>query len=323
VAVKELLFFEWVIFDNCNLQCPYCVNKGEFSHKESGKMSYVPGREVDIAYKIVELSHLAKKVVVNLTGGEPLLASHIKEVILILKTAHNIRINLISNFSLVDKIAENLTELDSILVSLHIKHRSKTDIEHITNSINYAKLKAPLSLSQVDYNLNEDDKRALLKISLETGLKIGFQPFISRWTEKGKTGKSQKINDKTFVSSLGKRCSLGYFSFLLLPDGTFYHGLWCNKNSQKMGNFLAPLAENQQAFFPVEMGKCQASSCSCNYNTFYYDEYKAECRKLGYPQEGIFGRHNIRIYYVLSHQISRIPNILFRQIKRIIFELKK
>ena len=35
VAVRELLYFEWIIYDNCNLNCPYCVTKGDFSHKEN------------------------------------------------------------------------------------------------------------------------------------------------------------------------------------------------------------------------------------------------------------------------------------------------
>ena len=285
-------------------------------------MSYVSGREVDIAYKIVELSHLAKKVVVNLTGGEPLLASKIKEAISILKTARNIRINLISNFSLVDKIADNLVDLDSILVSLHIKHRTKTDMENLINSINHAKGKSKLSLSQVDYNLDKDDKKELFNISLKTGLKIILQPFIPRWTEKGKIENSQEMNDKTFISSFGKRCSLGYLAFLLMPNGTFYYGLWCNTKSQKIGSLLAPLAENQRAFSAEEMGKCQASSCGCNYNTFYYDVYKAECKKLGYKKKEIFGRHNLKLYYILLDQISRIPNMLLRQIQHIILSLK-
>ncbi|MFA5322627.1 MAG: radical SAM protein, partial [Smithella sp.] len=239
--MKELFYFEWIIFDNCNLNCSYCVTKGEFSHKEMEKISYVPGREIDIAHRIVELSHLTNKVVVNLTGGEPLLAYRIKEVISILKTASNIHVNLISNFSLVDKIADVLSDLDSILVSLHIRHRSPADMENLINSINYAKNKSSLSLCQVDYGLNADDKKILSHVSSKTEMDIRLQPFIPRWNEKGRIEKSRQLSDKTFISSFGKRCSLGYLAFLLGPDGNIYHGLWCNPKSQKIGNMLAPL----------------------------------------------------------------------------------
>jgi hypothetical protein len=79
---------------------------------------------------------------------------------------------------------------------------------------------------------------------------------------------------------------------------------------------LAPLAENLDAFSAKEMEKCQTSSCACNYNTFYYDEYKIECKKLGYKKEEIFGRHNIKPYYILLNRINRIPDFLFRGLKK-------
>ena len=313
--MKELFYFEWVIFDNCNFKCSYCVNKGEFSHKEAGQLLYVPGRELDIARKIVELSAYAKKVDVNLTGGEPLLSKHLQEVVSILKSAPNIKIHLITNFLLINRIMDSIDDFDSVLLSLHIHHRHDKDTKQLIGSINQAKKKVPLILSQVDYNLSHEDKQALSEIESGTGLAINYQAFIPPWTEDGKVSEAKKISDATFVSSLGKRCILGYFNYFLLPDGTFYYGLWCNKHSKKKGNFLAPIDENKDFFFPKEIEKCKASSCGCNYNTYCYDEYLAECKKLGYPKSERFGRYNKRISYVLTHQLQHVPGMFSRFLK--------
>jgi organic radical activating enzyme len=316
--MRGLLSFEWVIFDNCNFKCSYCVNKGEYSHKEAGQMLYVPGWELDIARKIVELSAFAKKVDVNLTGGEPLLSTHIREVVSILKSAPNIKIHLITNFSLIDRVMDILDDFDSVLLSLHMHHRHDKDTKRLVGSINQAKKKVPLILSQVDHNLSDEDKQALSDLESGTGLSVSYQAFIPPWTDDGKVSEAKKISDATFVSSLGKRCILGYFNYFLLPDGTFYYGLWCHKHGRKTGNFLAPLDENKDIFFPKEMGKCKASSCGCNYNTYCYNEYLAECKKLGYPKNERFGRYNKRISYVLTHQLRHVPGMVARYVKNMI-----
>ena len=320
--MKEILIFEWVVVDNCNLKCDYCVNKGEFSHKDGEKLLYVSGREVDIAQKIVDLSSLAYTVVVNLTGGEPLLASRIKEVISILKTGKNIRINLISNFALIDRILDNLKDLNSILVSLHIHYRSEENIERLIAAINKAKQKTKISISQVDYNLSDAERKMLSHISSSTGQSISMQPFIPPWTDKGKVNNDREISDATFISSLGKRCSLGYFYYLLLPDGTFYYGLWCNKNSRKTGNFLASSVK-EEVFSATEMKKCPDSSCGCNYNLSFYEEYAAECRKLGCSQKEIFGRYNKIVDYTIANTILRFPRVLFKRVRYILACLKR
>ncbi len=313
--MKELFSFEWVIFDNCNFKCPYCVNKGEFSHKDAASMTYVPGRELEIARRIVELSRYAKKVDVNLTGGEPLLSKYVKDVLAILKSAPNIKVHLITNFSLIERVGEQIGDFDSALISLHIHHRLSHDTEQLIERINDAKRKLPLIISQVDCDLTAEDRRTLAEIAARTGLPISYQPFSPPWTEEGMVNRGKEISDATFVRSAGKRCILGYFNYFLLPDGNFYYGLWCNKNTKRVGNFLAPLEENRDAFFPAGMQKCRTSSCGCNYNTYCYPEYLVECKKLGYPRSERFGRYNKRISYILKHQTRQIPGMAVRFVK--------
>lgn len=313
---KELLFFEWVIIDNCNLNCNYCVNKGEYSQKDRSKMNYIPGIEIEVAEKIVDISKLFEKVIVNLTGGEPLLANNIADVILILSSACNIEIKLITNFRLITKISNCVQNLSSLLVSLHIKQRTNNEILHLIELINQFKNKTSMTLSQVDHDLTIEDRKKLAQISLKTGKDIQFQTFIPPWTEDGKIEKGQEVSDTTFVKSLGKRCCLGYTHFFLNPDGSFYYGLWCNEKTRKKGNFLLRLSSIQDAFFPDHMSKCPASSCGCNYNLFHYEVYRSICKKLGYKEEEIFGARNTKVIELLNIRLSFLINKYLKFVKK-------
>ena len=289
---KEFLFFDWVVVDDCNLRCEYCVNKGEYSHRKHEPLLYLPGQELEIAKKIVEISAFVKNMVVTFTGGEPLIAKYLSEVIALLKAKSNIKLVLITNFRHIDTIAERIADLDVLLVSLHIAYRSDTEIEQCIETVNALKHKVSIRLSQVNRHLRSIEREKLAEIGSRTGLEIEYQPFIPPWTESGKIKNAKKIRDTTFVPSFGKRCALGYFYYIILPDGRFYYGLWCNPENRRTGNILATVQENRHLFFSEGMEKCQTSSCGCNYNTFYYDEYLKACKQLGYSDDEIFGSNS-------------------------------
>jgi len=299
---KDLLFFDWAVIDDCNLNCSYCVNKGEYSQKEQGKISYLPGREIDIARKIVEISQFAKKVIVALSGGEPLLARNIVEVIEILSTAPNIETRLITNLILIDRIMSHVPKLSQIVVSLHIKYRNDADIEFLISRINKLKNNTKLSLAQVDYGLSISDRKKLCEIERKTGKQIFFQAYIPPWTLTGKISKEKEaVAARSFIKSLGKRCGLGYFYYIILADASFYYGLWCNsrydKTRLKIGNFLDDFSVNEDKFFPKGMEKCPYAYCGCNYNTIYeYGTYRSACSRLGYKQEDIFQPQNLSFF---------------------------
>jgi len=296
---KELLLFEWVVVDNCNLFCDYCVNKGAYSHKRTPDVLYASGRELEIAHKICELSCLADKVIVTLTGGEPLLARHFKEVLEILKESGNIYINLITNLKLLDKYADVLAAMPphiSVGGSLHVHYRSDNEIDGLIASLNKFQGVFPLTLSQVDYELTSDDIEKISRIKYETGLDVNFQTYIPPWTEAGRIVNEDKILNKHFVGSKGKRCCLGYSHFFILADATFYYDLWCKDGSRKIGNFLEISKETLDRFILKDMKKCPAASCGCNYNTFSYQEYLQACDRHGYPDNEVFGRYNIRVW---------------------------
>lgn len=294
---REMFFFEWVIFDNCNLNCSYCVNKGEFSQKPTSKMSYIAGLETDIANKIVELSNNAERVVVNLTGGDPLLADHFVEVLAILANAPNITVNVITNLKRIDAVAEDIIRIMPAITiggSLHVQFRSAQEIEQLIDFLNRYKSKLNISLSQVNHNLSFENIKTVTRITEQTGLDVMYQTFIPPWTDAGKVENEQSIRDANFVSSLGKRCCLGYSHFFLFPDGKFQYNLWCNDDTRKVGDFLRISPSNFDEFILNDMKRCPRTSCGCNYNVISYPEYSSACNRLGYTANEVFGPDNLR-----------------------------
>lgn len=294
---RELLLFEWVVVDNCNLNCSYCVNKGEYSQKPKAEMIYVPGRELDIAKKIVELSSNADNVVVNLTGGDPLLSKYFVELLTILASADNIQIRLITNMKLLKNVAEKICEIYPNLIiggSIHAQYRSNEEIDQLADFLNEYKGRLNIGLSQVDSDLSQEDRAKVERLSEKTGMAVDFQRFIPPWTDAGKVDNAQQISDENFAPSLGKRCCLGFSHFLLLPDGSFCHDLWCLDRATKVDDFLALTSSNLHDYILEEMKKCPKTSCGCNYNVFNYPEYLSACQRLGYSAAEIFGSENLR-----------------------------
>jgi organic radical activating enzyme len=295
---RELFYFEWVMYDNCNLNCTYCVNIGEYSQKPKDKMLYAPGKEIEIANKIYELSGYADHVHVNLSGGEPLLSKHFIEVLSILSKVKNISINLITNLKKIHEIADYVVQITpniNIEGSLHVHFRSDLEMDQLIHFLNSYKQRLKINLSQVNHDLSDNDRKKIERIKEQTGMTVWMQTFIPPWTESGRVDNAQEISDISFVSSLGKRCCLGYSHFLLLPDGTFYYDLWCiDRDKKQRGNFIELEQVNFNKYIVDDMKKCPKTSCGCNYNTLQYTAYSAACLRLGYPEEEVFGPNNLK-----------------------------
>jgi hypothetical protein len=178
--------------------------------------------------------------------------------------------------------------------SLHVAHRSDEEIDELILLLNKYKGSLKISLSQVNHELTERDLKKLEAIREQTGRDIQMQTFIPPWTEAGKVENSQEISDANFVTSLGKRCCLGYSHFIIQPNGAFHYNLWCDERTRRTGNFLSIDADNFNDFILTDMKKCPRTSCGCNYNIYNYSDYFSACQRLGYPPEEIFGPDNIR-----------------------------
>ncbi len=308
LAEKEMLFFEWVLVDNCNLECAYCINKGEFSHKSKEAMSYSPGNELAIAERLLEISWQAKRVVVNLTGGEPTMARHFEDVTEILGRNPAIELKLITNLRNYRRIVDIADRFATILISLHVQYRTPAEIDALVEAINHIKGKSSITLSQVDAPLTDEERSRLAHITRKTGLDICFQTYVPPWTGDAVPENKQYIMASKFVTSRGKRCALGHLYFFLLPDGRFYNGLWCNSGTRRTGDILMPLPSLLEQLSSDSMEPCPFESCGCNYNLFFHREYLAECRKLGYAASEMFGRENVRLLWRLKSIWKTLQN---------------
>lgn len=123
-----------------------------------------------------------------------------------------------------------------------------------------------------------------------------YQTFIPIHEDSNKNKDEAKIiSDRHFVSTLGKRCCLGYSHFFIKPDGKFYYDLWCNERTRKVGDFLSLSPNTFDKFILDNMRKCPESSCGCNYNIFHNDEYLSACKRLGYSKKEVCSRKNTRL----------------------------
>lgn len=292
---RKFFFFEWIVIDRCNLACSYCVTKGGNSQKSQQDVIYVSGRELDIARKIVELSKKAERVVVNLTGGEPLLLDNFSDVLSILAAAENITLGMVTNLKLIDEYADDIERIFpamNIGGSLHLQYRTDEEIERLISFLKSYKGRLNISLSQVDHNLTDEMRRTIARITDQTGFNVDLQPFIPPYAKEFRVQNEDEILETNFVPSLGKRCALGYSMFLIHPDGRFWFDLWCHDETRKIGNFLDITTTNFDEYILKGMKKCPNKQCRCNYNTFQHVEYLAACESLAYPDEEVFGANN-------------------------------
>ena len=303
---RKFCFLEWVVIDNCNLDCSYCVNKGKYSQKDASRMRYVPGIELQVAQKIRSISPQFEKIVVNLTGGEPTVALHIVEVVKELAAAGNVEVRLITNLKATDRFEEIAPYLSSVLVSLHLDYRSNDDVERIISVVNAHKSTLPITLSQVDHDMSSEVHNKLARIKAATRLPISYQTFIPPWTDDGKMEKRDVINVANFQKSLGKRCSLGYFYFFIETDGTLRYDLWCSPENARNTSFLSPELANLSTYVLDDMKKCPKLACGCNYNYSFHNLYLRECHQKGYPQKEIFFGNNLRIMSKIKRIFSKI-----------------
>jgi hypothetical protein len=274
-------------------------------------MLYKPGVELVVAQKLVEVSREFEKVIVNLTGGEPTVAAKIEDALQLLATAKNIEIRLITNLRAVERFKKVVPYVSTVLVSLHIPLRSEREINNIISVVNEYKEKVTINISQVDNRLSAQDYAILSRIQKETGLPVQYQTYIPPWTDDGKVKDGDKIAASYFNSSLGKRCTLGYFYFLIEADGTLKYDLWCTtrqtNNSVKMVEEGFPGISH---YLLSEMKKCPKQACGCNYNYFHHDLYLQECRQKGYPNKEIFTGDNLRAMSKIKRIFSKIKTSL-------------
>jgi organic radical activating enzyme len=283
---SEFLSFFWFVSTQCNFNCEYCIAR---DYEEEFDFQIQTSNELKIADRLIEISKLVKRVKVDIGGiKEPLFARNLDVVISKLKSVSNIELSLTTNFTLIRNIEDSISHLDKILVSIHIKQRTKSEIDQLINDINRYKKLTWIALTQVDYLLEKEDLENIAKIEFETKIPVELIMYQYSTTEKNDRSPESESIKKYYINSSGKLCSFGYLHFYIFPDGTFFHDLFCRSKTRKKDNFLSELEEIKPFLFPHDLKICPYDYCSCNHNITFQEEYIEACQRLGFSQNYMF-----------------------------------
>ncbi|MEO5364866.1 MAG: radical SAM protein [Magnetococcus sp. WYHC-3] len=303
----RLGFFEWAVIDTCNLPCHYCVNIGEYSHKGKSRRTYQPGIEGQIAQRLVALAPHFRRMVVNMTGGEPTTARDFAQVLRLLGQTPNIETRLITNLKHAAPLVEELRLLDSILVSVHAGYRTEADIDDMIAVLRALRGHVPrIKVEQVNYQLGPRERELLQRLQEGTGLPIGFQTFMPPWTAQGQMVDADSINRSHFRTTRGKRCALGVFYFMIQANGELDTGLWCHPDTRRRIDLLAPEADHPGAFVEADMAPCRWENCGCNYNYFDQVTYLREALSRGYAPGELFWLPNQRLWPKVRRRLATL-----------------
>jgi organic radical activating enzyme len=283
---SEFLSFFWFVSTQCNFNCEYCIAS---DYEEEFDFQSETGNELLIADRLIEISKLVNRVKVDIGGiKEPLFLKNLDQVISKLKSVPNIELSLTTNFSHIRSIENSISYLDKILVSIHIKQRTKSEIDQLISDINRYKKLTWIALTQVDNHLEKEDLENIAKIEIETQIPVEF--IMHQYSTTGKNDKSQETASirRDNINTSGKLCSFGYLHFFIFPDGNFFYDLFCRSKTRKKAYFLSGLEAIKPLLFPDTLKICPYEYCSCNHNITFHAEYTDACKRLGYTENYMF-----------------------------------
>lgn len=307
----EFLSFFWFVSTQCNLNCEYCITR---DYEEEFDFKNHSDNELKIAERLIEISKLVKRVKVDIGGiKEPLFLKNLDLVINKLKSVPNIELSLTTNFSQIRSIENSISYLDKILVSIHIKQRTKSEIDQLITDINRYKKLTWIALTQVDYLLEQEDLENIAKIEIETQIPVELIMHQYSTTEKNETSPETESIKKYYINSNGKLCTFGYLHFYIFPDGTFLHDLFCRSKTRKKDNFLSDLEVIKRLLFPDDLKICPYDYCSCNHNITFHEEYREACQRLGFAENYMFNNEYRSELGILKSESGKLKYQLIKE----------
>ena len=308
---SEFLSFFWFVSTECNLNCEYCIARDYTNELD---IQQHDANELLIADRLIEISKLVKRVKVDIGGiKEPLLIKNLDPVIRKLKSVPNIELSLTTNFSHIRSIENSISCLDKILVSIHIKQRTKSEIDQLISDINRYKKLTWIALTQVDYFLEQEDLENIARIESETQLPVEFIMYQYSTTEKNDNSPESESIKKDYINSSGKLCSFGYLHFYIFPDGTFFYDLFCRSGTRKKDNFLSELEVIKPLLFPDNLKICPYDYCSCNHNITFHEEYRDACKRLGFDENYMFNNEFRSEQGILKSEYTKLKYQLIKE----------
>lgn len=273
----------WVITDTCNYRCPYCFASVKKEPSPVSPLAIVEGLK----------NKLKGKWDITILGGEPFFHDDFLEVIEKLTGLRQLhQISIYTNFSAEpDKIVKflKITEgrLFKVFASLHLNYVKPDDFLDKISKIekSFPGFKKHLFVTTVGVVKKLPYLEKIKKKFFEAGIQLiawayqrpdrtffqysaGQKKFLKqlnrnynlpRFDDFAAACSNQGI-DKPLTSFKGRKCSAGFWSFFMLPNGTAYSCVMaCRAKRGYLGNLLRGDFELKRTF-----SRCLYEECSCS-----------------------------------------------------------
>jgi predicted LPLAT superfamily acyltransferase/organic radical activating enzyme len=305
-GLNDFILLQWIVTTSCNMNCEYCYAVGIVNRDKETKLE----NTLKIALRIVELSRLYKRVRLDITGGEILTYKDLDKILEIIKPVKNIELGIFTNATYFSSIESCIARFSLVNISLHVKYRTNEEIESIIGYVNKYKNKTTIVLSQVDYELKDEDHVKLARIEYETKVSIFFQTYIKPYFILEENDQDVEFSN-LFTTSKDNTCTMNCFAFTILPDGRLFYDLACRKNTRKTGYFSEPF-ENLYAFLTENQPKkCPYQFCYNNYNIFYFEEYQNICDQFKISVDSRFTQEYLSEFGTLKRDLVNTKHALY------------
>ena len=318
-SLNDFILLQWIVTTKCNMNCEYCYAVGVVNKDKENKVE----NTLKIAARIVELSLLYKRVRLDITGGEILTYKDLDKVLKIIKPVKNIELGIFTNATYFSTIESCIERFVMVNISLHVKYRTNEEIDSIISYVNKYNHKTSIVLSQVDYDLKDEDHVKLARIEYETKVSIFFQTYIKPYFILEEDDQDEEFSS-LFINSKNKVCAMNCFAFTILPNGRLFYDLACRKGTRKTGDFLESLKNINVTLKDNQPKKCPYQFCYNNYNIFFFDEYQNICDRNKIDINSRFTKENLSEYGTLKKELVNTKHALYlEKLKNEIFVQEK
>lgn len=304
-SLNDFILLQWIVTTKCNMNCEYCYAVGIVNKDKEINLE----KTLEIASRIVELSRLYKRVRLDITGGEILTYKDLDKVLEIIKPVKNIELGIFTNATYFSAIESCIERFAMVNISLHVKYRTNEEIDSIIGNVNKYKNKTSIVLSQVDYDLKEEDHVKLARIEYETKVSIFFQTYIKPYFILEENDQDEEFSN-LFINSKNKICAMNCFAYTILPNGRLFYDLACRKGTRKTGDFLDSFKNIDVILKDNQPRECPYQFCYNNYNIFFFEEYQNICDSLKIDINSRFTKENLSEYGTLKKDLVNTKHAL-------------
>lgn len=250
---RSITYLRISLTDRCNLRCVYCMPKEGLQWQP-----HADQLSVDEIVRVVETAAQGGVRRVRLTGGEPLVHSHIVEVVRRIASIQNIEeVSLTTNAMLLERLAQPLADAGLRRVNISLDSLDADKFKHITRGGELDRVwrgiaaaerahLMPIKLNTVIVRgLNADELPALAHLTVENDWHIRFIEVMPIGNTQD-WGEGFPAPSERYVSVQEMRSQLSTFNLqpVTAPTGNGPARTYCIPGALGTVGFISPLGEH-------------------------------------------------------------------------------